>query len=70
MEGLGEFLFRDLQLLLSFLELADIAYRYHQREVAVELEGFGRGQAGEQLAVAAAEAHFQVADTAPVQAFE
>ncbi|MNO34805.1 hypothetical protein D3C76_248490 [compost metagenome] len=70
MEGLGEFLFRDLQLLLSFLELADVAYRHHQREVAVELEGFGRGQAGEQLAVAAAEAHFQVADAAPVQAFE
>ncbi|MNN05240.1 hypothetical protein D3C81_1179930 [compost metagenome] len=70
MERLGELLFRGLQLLLGFLELADVTHGHHQCRGAIELERFCRGQPCEQLAIAAPEAHFQVADAALVQAFE
>ncbi|MNO67569.1 hypothetical protein D3C76_583760 [compost metagenome] len=70
MEGLGEFLFRGLQLLLGFLELSDIAHDHHQRRGCVEVEGFGRDQAGEHLAIAAAKGHLQVADAAGLQALQ
>ncbi|MCY1185323.1 hypothetical protein D9M73_260890 [compost metagenome] len=69
-EGFGELLFGGLQLLLGFFQLADVAYRDHQRRRAVELKGFGGGQPGEHLAIAAAKEHFQVADTACLQALE
>ncbi|MNE16876.1 hypothetical protein D3C80_1098350 [compost metagenome] len=60
MEGLGEFLFGGLQLLLGFLELADIAHGHNQGWCVVELKGLRRDQTGEQLAVAAPEQRFQV----------
>ncbi len=70
MKRLGELFFGNLQLLLGFLELADVAYGDHQRRCAVEFEGFSRRKPCEHLAVAAPEAHFQVADAAQVQALQ
>ncbi|MCY1447288.1 hypothetical protein D9M71_639000 [compost metagenome] len=60
MEGLGELFFGGLQLLLGFLELADIAHGHNQGRCVVELKGLCRDQTGEQLAVAAPEQRFQV----------
>ncbi|MNG93822.1 hypothetical protein D3C79_528040 [compost metagenome] len=57
-------------MLLGFLELADVSHCHDQGRGAIQFEGFGRGQAREQLPIAAPEAHFQVADTALVQAFQ
>ena len=70
MEGLGELFLGDLQLLLGFLELVDVAHRHHQGLGPVQLEGLGGDKASKQLAVAAPEGHFQVTDTALVQAFQ
>ena len=69
-EGLGEFLFGGLQLLLGFLELADIAHHHHQRGGGVEIERFGGNQAGKHLAVAATKGHLQVADAAGLQSLQ
>ncbi len=70
MEGFGEFLFGGLQLLLGFLELTDIAHHHYQRGGGVEIEWFGRDQAGEYLPVAASKGHFQVANAASLQALQ
>ncbi|MCY1406596.1 hypothetical protein D9M71_218670 [compost metagenome] len=67
MEGLGELLFGYLQLLLGFLELADVTHHHHQCRRDVEHEGFGGDKAGEQLAIIAAKGHLQVADAACLQ---
>ena len=61
-EGLGEFLFGGLQLLLGFLELGDVTHYHHDGFCGVELERFGGNQAGKGLAIAAQKGHFQVAD--------
>ncbi|MND89035.1 hypothetical protein D3C87_2100410 [compost metagenome] len=62
MERLGELLFGDLQLLLGFLELADVPHYHHQRRCGVEHKGFGGNEAGKQLAIVAAKGHLQVTD--------
>ncbi|MCY1512921.1 hypothetical protein D9M68_474010 [compost metagenome] len=69
-EGAGEFLLGDAQLLLGGLELVDVAHRHHQGRGGVELDVLGRDQAGEQLAVAAAEGHFQVVQVLLLHAVE
>ncbi|MNS41981.1 hypothetical protein D3C72_743490 [compost metagenome] len=70
MEGLGEFLFGGLQLLLGFLELGDVAHDHHQCRSGIEVERLGGDQAGKHLAIAAAKGHLQVADAAGLQALQ
>ena len=70
MEGLGELFLGGLQLLLGFLELADVPDHHHQRWRGVEFEGLGGDQAGEHLAIAAAKGHLQVANAAGLQALQ
>ncbi|MCY1543079.1 hypothetical protein D9M68_788740 [compost metagenome] len=70
MEGFGEFLFRDLQLLLGGLELADVTHDHHQGRGVGQLEGLGGDQSGEELAVMSAKGHFQVAQAFALQAFQ
>jgi len=70
MKGLGELLFGGLQLLLGFLELADVPHDDHQGRGGIEIERLGGNQAGKHLAIAAAKGHLQVADAAGLQALQ
>lgn len=69
-EGAGEFLFGDLQLLLGFLDQGDVAHDDDEGGDAVEVDGLRGDEAGEAFAVLPAEGHFQVVQAFVLQALE
>jgi hypothetical protein len=69
-EGLGELLFGDAQLLLGFFHLGDVAHHHHQRGGVVEDDVLGREQGGEARAVAAIQGNLDVVQRLALQTRE